>query len=163
MKFCTNYLNITFNLLKKLINDVEIDLLDIIFSHFKLYDNDFILKLLFHYKNKIDISSSDLAQQISNEKFKILVNSKNKTISTSILVNSKDNPFNNIHKYLINECQKKKKKKNINISIIKFLFENGVKKKNDSLSLYFACENGNLPIMKYLVEHGADFYDDTFY
>jgi len=46
---------------------------DIVFGHLKFYDNDFILHLLFYYKYKTAISTMDLNQQISNEKYKISI------------------------------------------------------------------------------------------
>eukprot|EP00833_Pecoramyces_ruminatium_P012865 jgi/Orpsp1_1/1186897/evm.model.d7180000053948.1 len=109
MKYCTKYFNISPNLVKKLIKDENVTLLDIIFSHFKFYDNAFIMNfLLDNYKNKIAISTSNLNQKITNEKFQISINV--------------DYSFNNIGKYLINECSKK----DINIYIIKYLVEHGV-------------------------------------
>jgi len=68
MKYCSKYLNVSSNLIKKLMKDENVILLDIIFSYLKIYDNDFILQLLFHYRNKTAISTSDLNQQISNKK-----------------------------------------------------------------------------------------------
>jgi len=70
MNYCTQYLNISSNLIKRLVKEEKVTLLDIIFNSLKFYDNAFILQLLFHFKNKIAISTSDLSQQISNEKFK---------------------------------------------------------------------------------------------
>jgi len=61
--------------------DENVTLLDIIFSHLKFYNNE------------IAISTMNLIQQISNEKFKI-----------SIYTNYSSN---RIDKYLINECNKK--------------------------------------------------------
>ena len=107
MKYCTKYLNISSNLIKRLVKEENIKLLDIIFNSLKFYDNAFILQLLLHFKNKIAISTSDLNQLISNEKFKISLNTKYSR---------------NIVKYLINECNKKF----INIYIIKYLIKNGI-------------------------------------
>ena len=55
MKYYTNYLEISKNLVKKLMKDGKVSLLDIIFNHFKIYDNEFILQLLIHSKNRIVI------------------------------------------------------------------------------------------------------------
>ena len=66
----------------------KISFLDIIFSSLKFYAIDFIQQLQLYYKNKIAISTLDLYQQISAEKFKI---STSKTYS------------DNICKYLHNE------------------------------------------------------------
>ena len=141
-KKCTKYLNVSSNLIKKLIKDEKIIFLDIIFSNLNFCSNETILRLLFYYRNKTVISTSCLNQQISNENFKISVNF--------------DYSFNNIGKYLINECNKK----NINIYIIKFLVEHGadVNKKsyNGATSIFYACKMANEAVVKYLVEHGAD-------
>jgi len=59
-----------------LMKDENVYLVDIFFNKSKFYDNEFMLKLLFYYKNKTAIFSLDLNQQIFNERFKILLNSK---------------------------------------------------------------------------------------
>jgi len=74
MKYCNKYFNISSTLIKRLMKDKNVSLLDIIFSYFKFYDSGYILQLLFYYKNKTIISTSDLNQQISNENFKISIN-----------------------------------------------------------------------------------------
>jgi len=61
------------------------------FSSLNFYDNEIILCLILYYKNKTSISSANLKQQISNEKFKISLYTKY----------SKDSS-----KYLNNECNK---------------------------------------------------------
>ena len=71
MKYCTKYLNVSSDLIKRLMKDKNVTLLDTIFSNLKIHDTEIILKLLLHFKNKIPISTSDLNQQISNKKFKI--------------------------------------------------------------------------------------------
>jgi len=106
MNYCTKYFSITSKWIKKLIKNENVNLLDIIFSHFNFYDNNFILQFLFHYKNKIAISTLDLNQLISNEKFKISIKDENTSCNT-------------IDKYLENECNKK----NVNIDIIKYLVD----------------------------------------
>jgi len=68
--------NVSSNLIKILIKNSEISLLYIIFGYLKFFYNDFILQLLFYYKNKITISTIDFNQQISNDKFKILINTE---------------------------------------------------------------------------------------
>ena len=67
------YFNISSNLIKTLIKDENVSLLDIIFSHLKFYNNEFILQLLLYYKNNATISIPNLIQQISNEKYKISI------------------------------------------------------------------------------------------
>jgi len=52
-------------------NDISNRYLDVIFEHIKIYNNEFIKQLLFHYRNKVDISISDFNQYISDEKYKI--------------------------------------------------------------------------------------------
>jgi len=65
---------VTSYLIKQFMKDDKVDFLDIIFSQFKFYDNDFILQLLLYYKNKKPIFTSNLEQQISNKQFKISLN-----------------------------------------------------------------------------------------
>jgi len=74
MKACSKYFNKSSNLIKLLIEDEEIALLDIIFNGLKFYDNEIILRFLLYYKNKTTISTADLNKQISKEKFKISTN-----------------------------------------------------------------------------------------
>jgi len=149
MKYCTKYLNVSSDLIKILIKDEKINLLDIIFSYFKFYDNDFILKLLFYYKNKITISTFDLNQQISNEKFNISINTKDPGLIYKNFYN------NNINKYLLNECDKK----DVNIYIIKYLVEHGADIDKEDMNgitpLFNACKNRNETTVKYLMEHGS--------
>jgi len=71
MKYCTKYFSISSDLIKKLFKDKKVNLLDIIFSYLKFYDDDFIIQLIFYNKNKRAVSNLNLNQQISNEKFKI--------------------------------------------------------------------------------------------
>jgi len=111
MKYFIEYFFISSNLVNKLMKDENVPLLDIIFRHFKFYDNDYILQLLFCYKNKTVISTSDLNQQISNEKFNINTNFRN----------------NKINKYLMNECYKK----DINKHIIKYILKHGTNINNE--------------------------------
>jgi len=73
MEYCTKYFYISSKLIKKLMNDEKVALLNIIIIHLKFYDNNFILHLHFYYKNKIIISTSDLNQQISNKIFKVSI------------------------------------------------------------------------------------------
>jgi len=176
---CTKYLNISSKLITTLIKDENTILLDIIFSNLKFYENEFILRLLLHYKNKTAISISDFNKQISNEKFKILTNT--------------EYSYNDSGKYLINECNKK----DINIYIIKYLIEHGAdinkgnwegetpllytcynkneifaKKfieylsdinKNDFISLFETFSSKNEVVIKYLIKHGADINKRNWY
>jgi len=43
MEYCTYYLNISSNLIKRLMKDENVSLLDIIFSKLKFYNNEFIV------------------------------------------------------------------------------------------------------------------------
>jgi len=60
IEYFLNDINISHDLIKKLIKDKKMDLLQIIFKKFKFYDNDLILNLLFHYRNKTPMSTSYL-------------------------------------------------------------------------------------------------------
>jgi len=82
MKYFSKFINISSLLIKKLFNDynknyynyrndISNRYLDVIFEHIKIYNNEFIKQLLFHYRNKVDISISDFNQYISDEKYKI--------------------------------------------------------------------------------------------
>jgi len=44
----------------------NIEFLDIIFDNIKLFDNEFIIKLLLHQKNKIPLSIPELNQLLEN-------------------------------------------------------------------------------------------------
>jgi len=142
MKDCIKYFIISTNLIKRLMKDEKVTLLDIIFKNLKFFDRDFILHLLLCYQRKIAVSSSNLNHQIFNEKFKISLNKTNFSDSTC--------------KYLINECNKKI----INMNIIKCLIEYGInineKDYFGRTPLYIACLNGNETLVKHLVEYGAD-------
>eukprot|EP00833_Pecoramyces_ruminatium_P017644 jgi/Orpsp1_1/1191676/evm.model.d7180000087723.1 len=141
MKNCIKYIEISSNLIKRLIGDKNIYLLNVIFNNLKYYDNEFILNFLLYYKNKKPVSIKDLNQQISNEKYKILIDDK---------YSSK------VNKYLINECNKK----DINMNLVKYLVKHGLNINEEGSDwetpLFDACKNGNENIVKYLVEHGAD-------
>ncbi|ORX77403.1 hypothetical protein BCR32DRAFT_60472, partial [Anaeromyces robustus] len=69
---CSNYLYISTPLIERLIKEDNYQLFSIIIENLNFFDNKFILNiLLFHYKNKTPISTSDLKQQISKYKFKL--------------------------------------------------------------------------------------------
>ena len=104
------------------------------------------MQLLFYFKNKITISSLDLNQKLSNEKFKISITTEFPNHSSC----------NNINKYLFNECNKL----DINLHIIQYLVKHGVdinkEDRNGKTPLFYASKNGNEAVVKYLIEHGAD-------
>jgi len=62
MNYCNKYLYISSKLIKILMNKDETDLLNIIFSYFSFFDNEFVLKLLYYYKYKKALSTSNLNQ-----------------------------------------------------------------------------------------------------
>jgi len=92
--------------------------------------------LLFLYKNREPISTLDLNERISKDKYKISIynfNSKNNFAS----------------KYLANSCDKE--------HIVHFLVEHGVNVNGGmEIPLRRASDVGNLNVVKYLVKHGAD-------
>jgi len=108
------------------------------------YDYSFTIKI------KPPVSSSHFNQQISSEKFKILIHADRQNLCNF-----------NINKYLINECNKK----NINFYILKYLIIHGASidvnltnryGETPPPSLFIACKHGTEFIIKYLIEHGAD-------
>ncbi|KAG4100077.1 hypothetical protein H8356DRAFT_988601 [Neocallimastix lanati (nom. inval.)] len=117
MEYFSKYINISSRLIKKLFNDSNNiynrndnskRLLDAIFNHIKIYDNEFIKLLLFHYRDKVEIPISDLNQYISVEKHKIL---------------TYDSDYQSgCGKYLLTECNRGKK---INSTKDEFLVEYG--------------------------------------
>jgi len=87
---CNNDLKISTPLIKRLIKDNSIEILQIIFKSIKFFDHDFILNLLFYYKNRKPLSSDALNQFISNEKYEI---------------STDDNYYNESYQYLICACR----------------------------------------------------------
>jgi len=155
VKHCTKYLNISSNLVKKLIEKEEVDLLDIIFDAFSFFDNQFILCLLNHYKNKTSILLSDLIQQI--EKYKILI--KNNEFYYSIILDQHLIIANKSVKYLFSACE------NGNENMVKYLIEHGVNINGENCfgetPLFYSCRRGNEKMVKYLIGHGADINKKT--
>ena len=49
------------------------ELLKIIFDNSKFYDDDFIKHLIYQYKYKTLISTKELNQEISKDKYKIII------------------------------------------------------------------------------------------
>jgi len=177
---CTKYLNISSNLVKKLFKDDNINLLDILFNNFELFDNEFILLLLICYKNQNPISTFDLNQQI--EKYKFSFHKSDETIKNTnnnirYLLYAIKIGNERVIKYLI------KHGANIdgeccwyetplfyayhsgNEKIFKYLVENGVNINKcivDETILFKACNDGNENLVKYLVEHGSDINKKNF-
>jgi len=69
-KNCFKYLNISSSLITRLLKDDNITLLNIIFDHIKVYDNEIIKTFLIYYNRKA-ISNSNLTELISKEKYVI--------------------------------------------------------------------------------------------
>jgi len=144
---CYQYFNITTTLIKKLMKDNNVGLLDIIFNHLKFFDNETIMNFLLYHKNKTPISTKDLNQQISNEKNKILTHT---TYS------------NNSDKYLFNACNSG------NETIVKRLVKYGVDINSvhnevytGSTPFFYAGKSGNLSLVKYLIKLGADIHKEN--
>jgi len=170
---CFEYLPVSSSLIKELIKSNKIELLDIIFSKYYLYDRKFVLKLLFYYKYKSQITTSDLEKKIS--KYKITIEN----------LNEEDTIF----RYLKNPC------KNGQLAVVKYLFQHGAdingegscgmrplhlasnygqenvvryllehgvninkKSKYGITPIQYACENGHETVVKILLEHGASIY-----
>jgi len=138
IKNCSDSLYISSSLLKKLIKNNEIQLLKIIFSKSKFYDNEFIKTLLYQYKYKTSIFVNDLNRIMSNDHY---------IISTNYSVEK-------FQDYYVEACGDGKK------NIIKYLIGhgadvNGINQYNIT-PLCKACEEGNEKIVEYLIEHGAD-------
>ncbi|KAL6592537.1 ankyrin repeat-containing domain protein [Neocallimastix sp. 'constans'] len=135
---CSDILCISSSLLKILIKNNEIQLLNIIFENFKFYDNDFIQRLLYYYRNKTSISVTDLNRIMSNHQYRIFSNYS----------------VENFQDYFVSVCEYG------NVNLIKYLIEHGadVNEKNESLEipLCCACLEGNEKVAKYLIERGAD-------
>ena len=138
---CTSYFNISSSLINKLMKDNNKELLEILFkNHFKFFDNEFILYLLYNYNNKTPVSDSELYPIINDIKYKI---------STEL-----DKNFNRYDSsyYLFNAC------KSGNKAAVEFLLEHEadlkIKDKDNRTALARACESGNLHLVKYIVQIG---------
>jgi len=147
---CTAYLNISSSFIKKLMKDNNKELLETLFKyHFKFFDNEFILNLLLHYKNKRAISDSELYPIINNDKFKI-----------STEWNEDFDRYDSSY-YLFTACQSG------NETAVRFLLEHGadmtIKDKHNRILLAKACDSGNIHLVKYLVHLGADINNEYDY
>jgi len=156
---CNRYLNVSSNLIKRLIKESKTNLLDVVLDNFKFFDNEFIIKLLVHYKTKNPISISSLNQQIEKYKFPVEENNSFRELC----------PNGNI--YLVNACGKGQ------YELVRYLIENGadineayeedtgsMDGENDKTPLYKACERPkNEKIVKYLIKHGANVNKNTKY
>eukprot|EP00833_Pecoramyces_ruminatium_P015797 jgi/Orpsp1_1/1189829/evm.model.d7180000074797.1 len=140
---CNHYLSISTKLIKRLIQNDRFELLDNIFSSYKFFNNDFILQLLFNYKNKIPVSKKNLIQQI--EKYEFQTYNKfnyykfTKFRSTKYLIAAFRIGTISAVKYFIN----------LGVNI------NGINSHGET-PLHYACQYGNEAMIKCLVENGAE-------
>jgi len=72
-KFSDNIYTYSF-LVNILLKDNNLELLNIIFENFIYFDNEFVLNLLLHYRNKTVLSKSSLNSLVLNEKKKAIFN-----------------------------------------------------------------------------------------
>ncbi|KAG4083869.1 ankyrin [Neocallimastix lanati (nom. inval.)] len=150
---CTKYITISSLLMKRLIKEDNIQLLNILFKTFKFFDNEFIINiLLIHYKNKQPISKSDLKKKLSIYRFG---KKKHNSYYDSVII------------YLNKACENGNETmvKSGNENIVKYLVEHeaDINKETDNgqTPLFDACRKENENIVKYLVEHGADINKET--
>jgi len=171
IKNCSDSLYISSSLLKKLIKNNEIQLLKVIFSNSKFYDNEFIKTLLYQYKYKTSISDNDLNRIISNDHY-IISNKCSVEKFQDYFVKACGDGKKNIVKYLIghgadvngvnqyNKTPLCEACEEGNEKIVEYLVEHGADvnkvKSYDETPLYCACKKGNEKIAKYLIEHGAN-------
>lgn len=130
-------------LIKQLLEENKFDLLSTFFQNIRLYDENFILKLLVHRKNNIVLSTSKLKRLIENYTL-------SKYPDSSVWFDYNRSSY----AYIIDACISRK------VNFLKYLKNrcemdvNRVSKKGET-PLFFACKSGNLEIVKYLVEQGG--------
>ena len=74
IEMCAPVLNTISPLIKKLMNDNNKEILELLLkNNLKFFDNEFILTLLKYYERKMSLSDSELYPEISNDKYKISV------------------------------------------------------------------------------------------
>jgi len=135
-------INLSSTLIKRLIKDDNVELLSIIIESYYFFDNEFIIKLLNLYKNKIPISKTDLKQQFSKYKF-----------------SNTNKDKNDLNDYLIETCRQN------NEFIAKYLIEHGIdinkqNKKGES-PIFTAYLSGNKNIVKCLIKYGAEYVNSS--
>eukprot|EP00833_Pecoramyces_ruminatium_P015503 jgi/Orpsp1_1/1189535/evm.model.d7180000072697.1 len=163
-----NSIYISSYLIKILIQQDNIKLLDILFKYSKFFDNETILNFCYLSKYKNALSSSELQNIISDEKFKIKKNNNDKYLFYAIKTR---NEF--IVRYLIEHGVDINQQDDIDITtpliasfsyknnaIIEYLIKNGADiNQTDSSGnspLILASSNNDEDIIKYLIEHGAN-------
>ena len=145
-----NDLYISSSLIKLLIKENEMEILKIVFDNLKFYDNGFIKWLLFLYKNKAFTSTKNINQEISKDKYKIMIEYE-----------KVDNFYNSICYWNYS------KTKNMNKNLINYLVEHGIDINKEDLNgetvLFKACESGNKDLVEYLIKYGADINKESEY
>jgi len=141
---CSDYFDVSTTLIKELIKDNNVELLNAIFEIIKIYDVELILNFLFHYRNKKPLSSSGLSELISNEKYKVPIFHETGTLYKSPLFFACESGNESIAKYLI-----------------KLGFDFKEHNEYGETAFLYACKSGNLNLVKYLVEHGADINSES--
>ncbi|KAL6636217.1 ankyrin repeat-containing domain protein [Neocallimastix sp. 'constans'] len=142
-----NIFKVTSSLLKQLLKDNKLRLLDIIFNNFKFFDTDCIIKLILIYKNNIPKSTVELNKLINNYSISTEKDSEN------IFYYEHANCVSCV--YLINACKSGK------IGLVKYLIEHGADINKEGINgetpFFYACSSGNENLVKYLIEKkGAD-------
>jgi len=138
-------------------DEIEIDLLDIIFKYSKFYDNEAILELCRLYKNKKPTPTSELQTIVSNNKYIVETNGEIQyPFENSINITNRNVKGN----YLFRACAKGKE------TIVKYLVEHGADVNFKFFTWYdtpfvASCRLGHENIVKYLVHHGADMNKDA--
>jgi len=163
--------DISTELLITLIENNEIKLLKILCNNL-LFDNNFILSLLYYYKYKKPLSNSKLIKIISTEKEKIDLNQLYHYDYYTFLSYSCEKSYLNITKFLIEQGVDINKENKLgetpiffacrseNVNIVKHLVEKGtnVNKENNlgETPLFIACEIKSEIMAKFLIQHGAE-------
>jgi len=143
MENCTHFLKLSSPFIKRLMKEDNTSLLDIIFTKFKFFDQEFIIQLLLYYKNHEPLSSSEFHQHLEKYTFSLDRN----TFS-----------FGRVEprqcKYLFNACDMG------NIALVRYLLAHGanphIEDNRGETALFYACHSGHEAIAKYLVTHGVD-------
>lgn len=120
-------------------------ILSAIIKETDLVDSGNVLRLLFFYKNRTQISSADLEEMWNRQK------------------NSVFGEVRDFCEHLAESSLFSYAYTRGNANIVKYMLKHGadINKSNGgskwpSTPLFWACENGNLDLVKYLVKHGAN-------
>ena len=140
----SSILNVSSNLISRLLNKYERDLLNIIFKNSRFYDNNAILEFCYFFKHKQSLSDLELKNIINNENY-IISSGYELGYGQYLNYASKHN-----HEY-----------------ILKYLIKHGaninIEDSDRYTPLLYACENENENIIKYLVKHGANLEQENRY